>query len=60
MQEKLFLTFNSQIKYLWDKKKIECTGSENKKYLVKYGYLNLINAYKFHFKQGIDETKNHI
>ena len=46
MQEKPFLTFNSQMKYLRDKKKIECAGSENKTYLVKYGYFNLINAYK--------------
>lgn len=60
MQEKPFLTFNSQMKYLRDKKKIECAGSENKTYLVKYGYFNLINAYKFPFIQGIDENKNHI
>lgn len=60
MQEKPFLTFNSQMKYLRDKKKIECTGSANKTYLVKYGYFNLINAYKFPFIQGIDENKNHI
>ncbi len=60
MKEKPFLTFNSQMKYLRDKKKIECYGSNHKTFLIKYGYFNLINAYKFPFVKGFDTDGDHI
>ena len=40
---KKFLRHNMQMKYLRENKKIECSGSEGKKILIKYGYFNLIN-----------------
>ncbi len=60
MNEKPFKTFNTQMKYLRDKKKIRCEGSKHKEFLIKYGYFNLINAYKEPFIQGKDLNNDHI
>lgn len=48
------------MKHLRDKKKILCMGSQHKTLLIKYGYFNLINAYKTPFVKGIDTDGNHI
>lgn len=41
-----FLTYNQQMKYLRDSKKISCNGSKEKSLLVSHGYFNLVNGYK--------------
>lgn len=47
-----FLTYNQQMKYLRDKKGIECKQTEDKVILCKNGYFNLINGYKEPFING--------
>lgn len=43
---KNFLTYNQQMKYLREKKEIQCEGSNDKTILRKAGYFNLVNGYK--------------
>lgn len=54
--EKIFLTYNQQMRKLRDDKGIECKGSADKRILVKTGYFNLINGYKSPFVCGNDAT----
>ena len=49
MGDKLFLTYNQQMRRLRDNKKIICQGSPHKKILIRVGYFNLINGYKTPF-----------
>ena len=45
-EDKLFLTYNQQMKKLRNDKHIECNGSNHKKILVRAGYFNIVNGYK--------------
>ncbi len=56
---KEFLTYNQQMKYLRDKKKIVCGGTNDKSQLVSAGYFNLVNGYKMPFCVGRDGNGNH-
>lgn len=56
--EKPFKTYNSQMKYLRDSKKIKCDGSLHKKILITQGYFNLINGYKTPFVQDVHNGKH--
>lgn len=47
-----FLTHNQQMKYLRDKKKIDCHGTKDKILLCRTGYFNLVNGYKKPFTCG--------
>lgn len=58
--DKIFLTYNQQMKKLRNDKKIACNASPNKIALVRSGYFNLINGYKTPFICGIDNSGNHI
>ena len=48
MNDKPFKTYNEQMLYLREKKKISCEGSDDKQVLLRNGYFNLINGYKNH------------
>ncbi|MEA5072977.1 MAG: Abi family protein [Eubacterium aggregans] len=41
-----FLTYNQQMRYLRNNKKIDCQGSKHKEILITNGYFNLVNGYK--------------
>ena len=58
--DKLFLTYNQQMKKLRNDKNIECSGSSHKKILVRAGYFNIVNGYKSPFVSGKDVNGNHI
>lgn len=60
MKEKPFLSFNRQMRHLRNCKMIDCNGSLHKSFLVKYGYFNLINAYKDPFVLTIDHEDSHV
>ncbi|MFR4583228.1 Abi family protein [Clostridium cadaveris] len=47
-----FLTYNQQMKYLRDKKEIECGQTNDKIILCRNGYFNLVNGYKEPFING--------
>ena len=51
-EDKLFLTYNQQMKKLRNDKHIECNGSMHKKILVRAGYFNIVNGYKTPFVSG--------
>ena len=57
--DKLFLTYNQQMKKLRNNKKIICEGSSHKKILVRAGYFNIVNGYKNPFISGQDSHGNH-
>ncbi len=57
--DKLFLTYNQQMRKLRNDKKITCNGSAHKKILVRAGYFNIINGYKNPFICGQDSNGNH-
>lgn len=59
-EDKLFLTYNQQMKKLRNDKHIECNGSNHKKILVRAGYFNIVNGYKTPFVSGQDASGNHI
>lgn len=59
-KEKVFLTYNQQLKHLRDDKKILCSGSPHKKILIRYGYFNIINGYKDPFVTDKKVTGEHI
>ena len=59
-EDKLFLTYNQQMRKLRNDKNIICDGSNHKKILVRAGYFNIINGYKSPFVSGTDESGNHI
>lgn len=58
--DKDFLTYNQQMKYLRNNKKIACTGSAHKNLLIKSGYFNLVNGYKIPFSMGKNSDGHHI
>lgn len=47
-EDKLFLTYNQQMRKLRNNKQILCNGSSHKKILVRAGYFNIVNGYKIH------------
>jgi len=55
-----FLTYNQQMKYLRNNKKILCSGTNHKSLLISCGYFNLINGYKTPFSVGKDNNGHHI
>ena len=57
--DKLFLTYNQQMRKLRNDKGIICTGSNHKKILVRAGYFNIVNGYKTPFVSGQDSEGNH-
>ena len=57
--DKLFLTYNQQMRKLRNDKGIICNGSSHKKILVRAGYFNIVNGYKTPFVSGQDENGNH-
>lgn len=59
-EDKLFLTYNQQMKKLRNDKNIDCTGSMHKKILVRAGYFNIVNGYKAPFVSDLDSNGNHI
>lgn len=58
-EDKLFLTYNQQMKKLRNDKHIECKGSSHKKILIRAGYFNIVNGYKTPFVSGRDSNGNH-
>ena len=58
-EDKLFLTYNQQMRKLRNDKHIDCTGSNNKKILIRAGYFNIVNGYKTPFVSGQDSLGNH-
>lgn len=58
-EDKLFLTYNQQMRKLRNNKQILCNGSSHKKILVRAGYFNIVNGYKNPFISGCDENGNH-
>lgn len=58
-EDKLFLTYNQQMKKLRNDKHIDCTGSNHKKLLIRAGYFNIVNGYKTPFVSGQDANGNH-
>lgn len=58
--DKEFLTYNQQMRKLRNDKTISCSGSKDKKILVKIGYFNLVNGYKEPFVCGTDQNGKHI
>lgn len=56
---KIFLSYNQQMKKLRDDKKIDCNGTKDKIKLVRFGYFNIINGYKAPFVSGYNSEKNH-
>ncbi len=58
--DKIFLTYNRQMKKLRNDKKINCNGTLHKTALVRSGYFNIINGYKMPFTCGSDISGNHI
>ena len=55
-EDKLFLTYNQQMKKLRNDKHIECKGSSHKKILIRAGYFNIVNGYKTPFVSGRDSN----
>ncbi len=58
--DKAFLTYNQQMKKLRNDKKIACNNSPHKQILVRAGYFNVINGYKYPFTCGKDNNGNHV
>lgn len=59
-EDKLFLTYNQQMRKLRNDKGIICNGSSHKKILVRAGYFNIVNGYKTPFVSGQDAKGNHV
>lgn len=57
--DKVFLTYNQQMRRLRNDKKMQCNGSSDKKILVRSGYFNIVNGYKSPFVSGIDSNGKH-
>ena len=58
-EDKLFLTYNQQMRRLRNNKQIICNGSSHKKILVRAGYFNIVNGYKNPFISGRDSNGVH-
>ena len=56
-EDKLFLTYNQQMRKLRNNKQILCNGSSHKKILVRAGYFNIVNGYKNPFISGVMKTE---
>lgn len=59
MMEKEFKTYNCQMRFLRDEKKIECQGTNDKTILIRNGFFNLINGYKEPFINNVDKDGKH-
>ena len=59
-EDKLFLTYNQQMRKLRNDKNIICNGSSHKKLLDSAGYFNIVNGYKNPFVSGQDKNGHHI
>ena len=57
--DKLFLTYNQQMKRLRNEKNIICEGSNHKRVLMRTGYFNLVNGYKSPFVNSTDASGKH-
>lgn len=57
--DKLFLTYNQQMRKLRNDKQIICNGTSHKKILVRAGYFNIVNGYKTPFVSNQDEKGVH-
>ena len=57
--DECFKTYNQQIKYLREEKKIDCSDINHKSILIKHGYFNLINGYKTPFIIKTDSSSKH-
>lgn len=55
-----FLTYNQQMRKLRNNKHIDCSGSNDKKILIRMGYFNIVNGYKAPFTCGVDASGKHI
>lgn len=60
LEDKLFLTYNQQMRKLRNDKGIICNGSSHKKILVRAGYFNIVNGYKTPFVSGQDSNGKHL
>ncbi len=58
--DKIFLTYNQQMKKLRKDKNISCHDSPHKIALVRSGYFNIINGYKMPFTCGTDASGSYI
>ncbi len=58
--DKVFLSYNQQMRKLRNDKKIACNGTPHKNFLVRSGYFNLVNGYKLPFSCGFDTNGKHI
>lgn len=56
-EDKLFLTYNQQVRKLRNDKNILCNGSTHKKILVRASYFNIVNGYKKPFVSGQDKGR---
>lgn len=57
---KVFLSYNQQMRKLRDDKNIQCKGTDDKIKLVRAGYFNIINGYKTPFVKEINKNGNHV
>lgn len=58
--DKVFLTYNQQMRKLRNDKHIDCSGSKSKNILIRSGYFNTVNGYKAPFICGIGSNGEHI
>lgn len=58
--DKNFITYNQQMRKLRNDKHINCSGSKDKKILIRMGYFNIVNGYKTPFTCGTDKTGAHV
>lgn len=58
--DKDFMTYNQQMRKLRNDKHIDCTGSDDKKILIRAGYFNIVNGYKKPFTCGSDSKGNYV
>lgn len=58
--DKNFITYNQQMRKLRNNKHIDCSGSKDKKTLVRMGYFNIVNGYKTPFTCGVDSNGDHV
>lgn len=57
---KNFITYNQQMRKLRNDKHINCSGSKDKKILIRMGYFNIVNGYKTPFTCGVDSKGDHV
>lgn len=58
--DKNFITYNQQMRKLRNDKHINCSGSGDKRILVRMGYFNIVNGYKIPFTCGTDNVGSHV